>query len=58
MWVRCLNPATSALYNEEYMDEKVEFRENGAANVPREVGIALVENYSSIIKYDAGDEDE
>lgn len=53
MWIRTLNPATSALYNEEYMDEAVEFSDNGTANVPREVGIALVEGFDSVIKYDA-----
>lgn len=50
MWIRCLNPATSALYDAEFMDEKVEFSENGTANVPKDVGIALAENYPNIVK--------
>lgn len=57
IWIKCENPATRRLYNAEFMDEPVEFSENGTANVPKDVGVALVENYESILKYEA-EEDE
>lgn len=51
MWIRCLNPATAGLYNEDLMDEKIEFSDNGTANVPRDVGKVLIENYGNIVEY-------
>lgn len=55
--MRCLNPATKSLYNAEFMDEKVEFSDNGTANVPRDLGIAMVENFGVVVKYDAGEDE-
>lgn len=57
MWVRNTNLATTKLYNEEILDEPVEFNENGTANVSKDVGVALVENYENIEKYEKEDDE-
>ena len=48
MYVTNKNRATRRLFNAELMDEPVEFAETGTAQVPADVGEALVEQYDSI----------
>lgn len=48
MWIECVNSATESLYNEELMDEPVVFGRSGTAQVPKDVGEALVEEYDVI----------
>lgn len=53
MWIINENEATRRHYNEELMDEPVEYNENGTAQVAEEVGEALCEHYDSIRPYEA-----
>ncbi|WP_323190455.1 hypothetical protein [Halostella sp. PRR32] len=56
MFVINENSATRRLYNDEIMDEPVEFAETtGTAQVDQELGKALVSEYDSIRRKD--DED-
>ncbi|WP_161972941.1 hypothetical protein [Halostella pelagica] len=55
MYVINENSATRRLYNDEIMDEPVEFAETGTAQVDQELGEALVSEYDSIRRKD--DED-
>ena len=48
MYVINENRATRRLYNDEIMDEPVEFASTGTAQVPEEVGEALVAQYETI----------
>ena len=48
MWIQTDNTATVELWNEDLMDEPVEFTENGKAQVPEVVGEALVNEYDDI----------
>lgn len=53
MWIECTNEATKSLYVEDVMDEPVEFSDNNKAQVPSDVGEALVSRYEAI--YESGD---
>jgi hypothetical protein len=56
MWIQLQNQATRRLYNEEVMDEPVEFASTGRAQVPDDVGERLVAHYDEINHYE-GSED-
>jgi len=48
MWITNTNTATQRLFNEDLMDDPVEFAGSGAAQVTEEVGEALVDHYDVI----------
>lgn len=48
MWIQCTNPATSRLYNADIMDTPVSFSDTGTAQVPKDIGEAMVERYDAI----------
>ncbi|WP_324757095.1 hypothetical protein [Haloarcula montana] len=48
MYVTNTNTATQRLFNSGFMDEPVEFADTGTAQVPQEVGEALVDHYDTI----------
>lgn len=58
MWILNDNAATSRIYNDEVMDEPVTFNASGTAQVPEEVGEALVAHYDSIRPSEAEVTDE
>jgi len=55
MWVHCTNSATKRLYNEELMDEPVEFGDSSTVQVPADVGEAMVEHYDAIKEHSTDD---
>lgn len=57
MRIRITNPATSRLYNEDLMDEPVEFASTGTARVPKDVGERLVAEYDVIESYEPDNDD-
>lgn len=52
MWIRCSNDATRRLYDEDLMDDPVEFASTGRAQVPADVGEQLVAAYDAIEEAD------
>jgi len=50
------NAATRRLFNEDLMDEPVEFASTGTAQVTEDVGEALCDRYDDIRPYEADDE--
>lgn len=48
MWITCEKESTVRLYNDEVMDEPVEFNASGTAQVPDTVGEAMVDHYDCI----------
>jgi hypothetical protein len=54
MWI-INDRATSRHFNDELMDEPVEYNDNGTAQVTDDLGERLVEHYESIRPYEAGD---
>lgn len=48
MWIQTDKDNLVSLFNTEYMDEPVEFSENGTANVSEDVAEQLIDNYDSI----------
>lgn len=55
MWIQYERTSTNRHHNDEYMPEGyfVEPNENGVAQVKKEVGEVLIENYDTIHKYEA-----
>lgn len=47
MWITCTNPATRSL-RRPYMDEPIEFSDNGLAQVSSDVGEQLVEDLDAV----------
>jgi hypothetical protein len=62
MYIECTNPATRRLYDASLTDEDgdpvmsdpVEFASTGTAQVSKEVGERLVEEYDDIQPHDGG----
>lgn len=59
MWIVCGNEATNAIRNEHTNGEKVEFNDNGKAQVSKDIGEALTSNLDLIkkVKISEGDEE-
>ena len=57
MWIQCTNPATKRLYNADIMDAPVTFSDSGTAQVPKDVGEAMVARYDAIEPTDTESED-
>ena len=55
MWIQIDNDATRRLFNDDVMDEPITFSGNGTAQVPGDVGEALVDHYDAIRPYEADD---
>lgn len=47
MWIETSGP-TKRLYDDEVMDAPVEFSDSGSAQVPADVGEALIDKYDDI----------
>lgn len=56
MWIECSNEATRRLYDDEFMDEPLEFNDSGSVQVKKEVGEQMIEHYPSISE--SGSEEE
>jgi len=56
MWIKN-DRATRRHYNDELMDEPVTYNANGTAQVPDDVGEALVAHYDAIRPYEADSTD-
>lgn len=55
MWIETTNAATQSLFNDELMDEPIEFADTGRAQVPDDVGERLVAHYDTIVPYEGSD---
>lgn len=56
MWIQTSNSATRRLYDAELMTEPVEFSATGTAQVPRDIGEALIEAYDTIEPMETDDD--
>lgn len=53
MRIQIDNDATTRLFNDDVMDEPISFDENGTAEIPDDVGEALVDHYDAIRPHEA-----
>jgi len=58
MWIKNTNPASRQVYDAELMDEPVSFSENGTAQVPSDVGEALIAHYEAIEPHSDNNSDD
>lgn len=57
MWIEVTNSATRALKIPE-IDEKVEFSDNGKAQVSKQVGRALVREVDAVVEAGSSDDEQ
>lgn len=57
-WIKCTNPNQVSFYDEELLDEVVEFSSNQTANVSDDEAKRLVENVDTIQYKNSNDEGE
>jgi hypothetical protein len=48
MWIYNTNTATRRLFNDDIMDNPVEFNDTGTAQVPENVAAAMCDHYETI----------
>ena len=48
MWIYNTNTATRRLFNDDIMDNPVEFNDTGTAQVPETVAAAMCDHYETI----------